>query len=210
MYLQVFIVGLLAGISPGPDFFVVTKNSLGSGRWAGISTALGIGAALIIHVSYTILGFAWIIQHYPEIFHLIQLLGAAYLVRLAIPALLAKIHKDSSTIELKPELQLKREGWLGFRDGFFCNVLNPKAPLFYLSIFAQFLTPGTPGWVRWIYGLETILAVGSWFIFLSVVISSGGFRELYQRFRHWVDRILGAVLLYFAGRIIWSVIRSGN
>lgn len=96
----------------------------------------------------------------------------------------------------------------GFRDGFFCNVLNPKAPLFFLSIFAQFLKPGTPVWMEWVYGLETIVAVGGWFLLLAGVVSSRGFREFYNRSKHWFDRTLGAVLMYFAARIIWSVVKG--
>jgi RhtB (resistance to homoserine/threonine) family protein len=207
MFLEVFLVGLLAGISPGPDFAVVMKNSLTLGRPAGRATALGIAAALIIHVSYTILGFAIILEHQPKLFRLIQLAGAAYLVWLGWhsirsgPAGEPALAATAATVEA-------RSDWNGFWDGFLCNALNPKAPLFFLSIFAQFLTPGTPEWVRWIYGLETIAAVGGWFVFLSHVISSDRFRQFYGSCRHWFDRALGAVLLYFAFRIGWSVFRG--
>jgi threonine/homoserine/homoserine lactone efflux protein len=65
MYLEVFIVGILAALSPGPDFVVVTKNSLGIGRKFGIATALGIASALIVHITYTVLGFTIILEKSP-------------------------------------------------------------------------------------------------------------------------------------------------
>jgi RhtB (resistance to homoserine/threonine) family protein len=208
MYLEVFLVGLLAGISPGPDFVVVLKNSLGFGRRAGKATAFGIAAALIFHVSYTVLGFAIILHKLPGLFRFIQVLGAIYLIWLGWSGL------RSRAVALKEDSDGPGEILSGdksfaesFRDGFLCNLLNPKAPLFFLSIFAQFLTAGTPGWVRWIYGLETIMAVGGWFILLSFIITSLSFRRIYGRYRHWFDRILGAVLLFFAIRILGSVFK---
>jgi RhtB (resistance to homoserine/threonine) family protein len=208
MYFEVFLVGLLAGISPGPDFVVVLKNSLGFGRRAGKATAFGIAAALIFHVSYTVLGFALILHKLPGLFRFIQVLGATYLIWLGWNGL------RSRGSDLKEDNGVTGEAFLGdknfgegFRDGFLCNLLNPKAPLFFLSIFAQFLTAGTPGWVRWIYGLETIMAVGGWFILLSFIITSLRFRRVYGRYRHWFDRALGLVLLFFAIRILGSVFK---
>ena len=208
MYFEVFLVGLLAGISPGPDFVVVMKNSLSGGRGSGRGAALGIATALIIHVSYTVLGFAVLLQHYPGLFHGIQLAGAAYLIFLGLQALRSRPAPPQTAPLAETAAGTAPSGISrGFRDGFLCNLLNPKAPLFYLSIFAQFLTPATPGWVRWIYGLETVVAVGGWFLFLATVASSEHFRKVYVKSRHWFDRALGLVLLYLAVRIIWSAIK---
>jgi RhtB (resistance to homoserine/threonine) family protein len=203
LFVEVFLVGLLAGISPGPDFFIVMKNSLGFGSRVGIATALGIAAALIIHISYTILGFAFIIQQSPTLFHIIQFAGALYLIWLGWNAL--KSSAAETNLEMEKEKGRKKI-MQGFRDGFLCNVLNPKATLFFLSIFSQFLHPDTSNAVRWIYGAEIILAVALWFTLLSVVISSARFKALYNKYRIWFDRLLGLTLLYFALRIIFSFV----
>jgi threonine/homoserine/homoserine lactone efflux protein len=79
MYIEVFLVGLLAGMSPGPDFFVVLRNSLRFGRHIGVATAIGIGSALMIHITYTVLGFAFLLHQHPALFRLVQGLGALYL-----------------------------------------------------------------------------------------------------------------------------------
>ena len=74
-------------MSPGPDFFLVTKNSFGYGRKIGIASALGITVAMMVHATYTILGLAMIIQRLPYLFATIQLLGAVYLAYLGISSL---------------------------------------------------------------------------------------------------------------------------
>jgi threonine/homoserine/homoserine lactone efflux protein len=148
MFAEVFIVGLLSGISPGPDFAVVMRNSLSYGWRAGIASALGIGVALSVHVTYTVLGFAIILRHLPLLFQLVQLLGAAYLFWLGLHAICSKPSRHSID-EVHRSSGVKSFG-SGFRDGFLCNLLNPKAALFFLSIFSQFLTPRTPHWMRWV------------------------------------------------------------
>ena len=211
MYLQVFIVGLLGGISPGPDFFVVLKNSLGHGKRIGSVTALGIGLALTIHISYTILGFALILQKNPPIFQIIQVTGAIYLIWLGLKGLFSKTASHQELIDNPSEAKIcmKRiEGKSlaeGFREGFFCNMLNPKAAFFFLSIFSQFLTVETPFWVQWCYGLEIIIAVGGWFILLAALASAPFFRRFYNMYHHWFDRVLGLALFYYALRIIWGL-----
>ncbi|TPE69674.1 LysE family transporter [Halalkalibacterium halodurans] len=206
MFVEVFIVGLLAGMSPGPDFFIVMKNSLGFGARVGILTSLGIASALIVHITYTVLGFAFLIETYPALFFTIQLLGAAYLIWLGFHAIRSSPpKKEEAVIEETQPIQSTKDSKSsiqGFKEGFITNLLNPKAALFFLSIFSQFITPQTADWVRWMYGLEVVVAVGLWFSFLAIFISYKHFRRFYQTHSYWFDRFLGAALLFFAIRII--------
>lgn len=73
-------ITLLAVVSPGGDFAMVTRNSYLYGRRAGIFTAIGIAAAVWIHVGYTLLGVSILLLQSPNLFHAVKLLGAAYLV----------------------------------------------------------------------------------------------------------------------------------
>ncbi len=210
MFLEVFIVGVLAGIAPGPDFAVVMRNSLGFGRRSGRLTAFGIAAALVLHVCYTVLGFAVLLQQNVNLFHLIQGAGAVYLVWLGLQALRSgPAGAENAAAESLVADGTKRR-WESFRDGFLCNALNPKAPLFFLSIFPQFLTKDTPQWMQWVYGLEIVVAVGGWFVLLALIGSSAWFRRFYHRNKHWFDRILGGVLLCFAVRIFAAIAGWGE
>jgi RhtB (resistance to homoserine/threonine) family protein len=205
MFLQVFLVGILAGISPGPDFFVVMRNSLTYGLRVGVSTAVGIAFALIVHISYTVLGFALILQESPSLFKVIQAAGALYLLWLGSHAVRSRAQSLQSEQETAATAELsQKSAFSGFVDGFLCNMLNPKAALFFLSIFSQFFTEETTILTRWIYGFEVIVAVGLWFVVLACIVSNATFRSFYQRWQHWFDRLLGAVLIYFGLKIFWS------
>ena len=85
--LAVITITLLAVISPGPDFAMVTRNSLLLSRRAGVLTAVGIGLGVLVHVAYTLLGLGLLIQQSLWLFNAIKLLGAAYLVYLGLKML---------------------------------------------------------------------------------------------------------------------------
>ncbi|MCY8234960.1 LysE family translocator [Priestia endophytica] len=207
MFFEIFLIGILSGLSPGPDFFLVMKNSLGFGRRIGIATALGVASALVVHVTYTILGFTYIIEKFPSIFIIIKLAGSLYLLWLGFHAIRA-VKQSKAEKEMGLKVNADKSVKQGFREGFICNVLNPKAALFFLSIFSQFISSDTASWIRWIYGIEIILAVALWFTFVSSVISYKKFRNFYEKYNHWFDRCLGAILIYFAIFIVYSTIHS--
>ncbi|YAR64199.1 LysE family translocator [Bacillus cytotoxicus] len=208
MYIQVFLVGLLAPMSPGPDFFIVMKNSLDFGSRTGIATAIGIALALVIHITYTILGFTVILQKYPAVFIIIQLLGATYLIWLGWNAIRSTSKETNEITEDLKNEKISKNLFQAFKEGFLCNVLNPKSALFFLSIFSQFISTNTPDWIRWVYGVEIIFAVGLWFVVLATIISYGKFRLFYRRYSFWFDRFLGTVIILFALKIIFSVVKS--
>ncbi|MEA1006584.1 MULTISPECIES: LysE family translocator [Bacillus amyloliquefaciens group] len=198
MYIEIFLIGLLAALSPGPDFFIVMKNSLSKGRKYGVVTAIGVASALIVHVTYTILGFTFILEKWPSVFRVIKFAGVLYLLWLGWNAIQSKPQSNKSTLENDKGQIGSSSIWKGFMEGFLCNVLNPKSALFFLSIFSQFIGNNTPGWVRWIYGGEVILAVGLWFVSIAGLISKEFFRNMYHRYMHLFDRGLGIILIIFA------------
>lgn len=206
IFLQVFLIALLAGMSPGPDFFIVMKNSLGYGKKIGIASAMGVGSALLIHASYTILGLALILQKYTYIFKGIQILGALYLAYLGIQAIISTFSVKEVNFEYSENVCDSKTFLQGFKNGFVCNILNPKSVLFFLSIFSQFINSSTPRWMEWLYGFEVALVVGGWFVILSIMISTKFFSRIYTKCRKWLDRFFGGLLLYFAYKICNSVL----
>lgn len=82
--IAVITITVLAVISPGPDFAMVTRNSLMLSRRAGVQTALGIGMGVLVHVAYTLVGVGLLIQQSLWLFNAIKLAGAGYLVYLGM------------------------------------------------------------------------------------------------------------------------------
>lgn len=150
-FLTITIFMILAAISPGPDFALVSKNSLCYSRKAGCYTSLGISFGILFHASYCVLGLGFIIAKSVWLFAIIKYMGATYLIYLGVKAMLAK---RETTLEIGSHLAKCMTNTQAFRQGFLCNALNPKAILFFLALFTMIATPSTSIWLQIFYGLE--------------------------------------------------------
>ena len=190
--LAVVTITILAVISPGPDFAMVSRNSLLLSRRAGLLTAFGIGGGVLVHVAYTILGVGILIQQSIWLFNVLKLIGAAYLIWLGIRMLRAKRASDAPSA---PALALSDRAAL--RTGFLTNVLNPKTTIFVVSLFMQVVQPSTPLAVQIGYGTFISAAHVIWFALVAMFFSAGRVRDQILAVRHWIDRVFGVMLVGF-------------
>ena len=190
--LAVITITLLAVISPGPDFAMVTRNSLLLSRRAGVLTALGIGLGVLVHVGYTLLGVGLLMQQSLWLFNAVKLAGAAYLVVLGIGMLRAQPVDGGPA---SAPAALSDAGAL--RVGFFTNALNPKTTIFIVSLFMQVVQPATPLAVQLGYGAFVSVAHMAWFALVALCFSSGVVRDRLVAARHRIDRAFGGLLIVF-------------
>lgn len=190
--LAVITITLLAVISPGPDFAMVTRNSLVLSRRAGVLTALGIGLGVLIHVSYTILGVGVLIQQSLWLFQTAKWIAAIYLVYLGIVMLRARPGGSLAEGRTAPLSDLA-----ALRTGLLTNALNPKTTVFIVSLFMQVVRPDTPLATQIGYGAFIAVAHIGWFSLVAVCLSTGAVRERLLSVRHWIDRIFGGMLVSF-------------
>lgn len=201
-FLTVAIIHLLAVISPGPDFAMTVKNSLSFGRKAGIYTAIGMGLGIGIHVIYSLIGIGFIISQSIIIFNIIKYLGAAYLIYIGIKSLRSK---PSNALEYEIDNNKKNLSNIeALYAGFLTNVLNPKATLFFLSLFTQVINPETPLFIQTLYGAEMMIATAVWFSVLATFFSHKVFRNKIIKIKHHIERVLGAALILLGIKVAVS------
>jgi RhtB (resistance to homoserine/threonine) family protein len=190
----VVTITILAVISPGPDFAMVSRNSLLLSRRAGVLTAIGIGGGVLVHVGYTMLGVGLLIQQSLWLFTMLKLLGAGYLIWLGVRMLRARPASEDRVVDAAPvALSTIR----ALRIGFLTNALNPKTTVFIVSLFMQVVQPSTPLAVQIGYGAFIAAAHIVWFALVALFLSSGAVRHRILRVRHWIDRAFGALLVVF-------------
>ncbi len=191
---------LLAVASPGPDFAVVLKHSLVHGRAVAVWTSIGIGAGILLHVAYSLLGIGLVISQSTFAFNLMKWAAAAYLLWLGINALRSK-PQTAQTESDDREFGDVPSAAKAFTIGFVTNALNPKATLFFLSLFTVIVSATTPTTVKLSYGIYLSLATMAWFTLLSMVLGSNRVRQWLRRSAHWIDRGMGVVLIALAARL---------
>ena len=137
-----------AAISPGPAFVVAVRSAMAYDRRTGIFTAFGLGLGVAVHVLVVLCGLAVLLQHYTFVFDVIRYAGAAYLIYIGGKAILLTKRRDKAAPgDAIPDVPQAREmisGRKALSVGFFTNLLNPKAVVFFTAVFTQFIGPGTP------------------------------------------------------------------
>lgn len=192
-FLTVALIHLLAVASPGPDFAVVVRESVAHGRKAGTYTAMGVGTAIFLHVGYSLLGIGLIVSQSIVLFNALKWAAAAYLLYIGIKALRAK--PASAGDAPLNVVAGERTARGAFTSGFITNGLNPKATLFFLSLFTVVINPHTPMWVQAGYGVYLAVATGLWFCLVARLFSQERVRAGFARMGHWFDRAMGGVLV---------------
>lgn len=185
----VAVVTLLAVISPGPDFAMVTRISLGAGRRAGMLAAFGIACGVSVHVTYTVLGFGWVIQAYPQSLEGLRYAGALWLIWMGVQGLRAR------PVAAASGEATEMTGWAAWRAGALCNALNPKTALFFLALFSQGIDPSTPRTVQVGFGGFIALAHLLWFAVVAVGLTHPQVTRRIQRIRHRVEQAVGLCLI---------------
>jgi len=183
--------------SPGPDFAVVIKQSINLGRRNAIYTSIGVGSAILVHVAYSALGIAILLQQSPWLFAALKYLCAGYLVYIGIKSLRAKPSNDDGAIEVVVDAA-SETFTRSFKLGFITNVLNPKATLFFLSIFSVVVAASTPNLWLGAYALYLSLATAAWFCLVSMIFSQQGVRRKFLALGHYFDRLMGVILILLA------------
>lgn len=201
--IAVALFTILAVISPGADFAMVTRSSYAQGRKAGLAAALGIALGVQVHVLYTVLGIAVIISQSPALFLAMKVLGAGYLIYLGYKSLTntTRIRLDGLGQDDSASL------WMALRSGFLTNALNPKTMLFVVSAYTQVVQPGSPLAVDFAYGAFMSVAHWLWFSLVAVFFSSAALRKAMIERRVVVDRLIGVALIGLGLAVMVSGVR---
>jgi threonine/homoserine/homoserine lactone efflux protein len=213
------LVAILAVMTPGPDFAIVTRASLAGGRRAGVLATLGIGTGLLVHASAAAAGLSVVIATSAAAFTVVKLIGAVYLLVLGVLALRGALRRrrDPDPDAAAAVEALATPGTPGtpgtgrrsfrtaraaYTQGLLTNVLNPKAVLFFLSLMPQFI-PAGGSVVAWTMLLTAILiaAALSWFALVAVLVVQLRGVLTRPRVARTVEGTTGAVFIGLAGRL---------
>lgn len=208
-FITIAVVAFLGAVSPGPDFIMVTKNSLTYNRKIGFFTGIGVGSGTLIHVFYTLVGIGVIVSQSIIAYSMIKYLGAAYLIYLGYKSLKTKkenidIVRENFTAggETQNNSRIKQISPIkAFRQGFLCNALNPKATVFFLSIFTQIIGPKTPLAIQVLLGIECTVIITLWFTIVALIFSNERLKNKIRGVKHYIERTMGVVLVLLGLKI---------
>lgn len=217
--LALLLVWIAAIVSPGPDLVQIIR--LGSrSRSDGIWTALGIMAGNTIWISASLLGLAALLSATPAILKVLQLVGGGYLIWMGFGAVRSwwiqrqrqESHAEARAVD---RAITALEGgqsigvWRALRTGIATNLSNPKAVLFFGSVFAQFIKPDMgSGWGIFIATFLIITGV-LWFVGFAILVRT--FAAKITRNGAVIDLITGVIFMALGMFMVWQgVMGIGN
>jgi len=135
-------------------------------------------------------GLAILMIHYPYAFHVMAMLGGLYLAWLGIKALRfagqgSQEQHDVSSVSY----------WQSARDGLAIALMNPKAALFFLALFSQYINSNMGAALKmqlWgmVFAIDTV-----WYLLVALLLAEGPLLRWLKRNRVWVDRMMGCLLI---------------
>lgn len=230
MHLTVTHLAAFAGVmalgtmSPGPDFAIVLRHAVASGRRAGFATAVGIATGILGWVLLAAVGVAALILTSPMAYLVVKLAGAAYLVFVGLRTLWTAIaarrdltpaaHADLAALAAAFDvprhrrrrfrwspLVWDRRHWAAFRAGLLTNVFNPKVAVFFLALLPQFLPEHPTAGDTLVLAAISFAVTAGWFTTVTLVV--GAIRRLLDRraVRRGLDTLTGSALLALGLRL---------
>ncbi len=159
--------------SPGPDNIFVLIQSAAYGKKSGMAVVCGLMSGCLIHTTLVAFGLSAFIQANDEIYLILKVFGAAYMLFLAF-----KVYKSKQSLSALPTVASSKDFIQLFKQGFIMNVLNPKVSIFFLAFFPAFIFSDSVPLFKQFYGLGFLFIITSFIVFSSFVFLSGFFSKL--------------------------------
>lgn len=197
----VFAVVLV--LVPGPDFAVVTKNTLAAGRRRGAWSAGGVATSNAVQGAAAATGLGAVIAGVRPLFEAIRWAGVAYLAFLGAQAIGSALRGRYSSFDGDAgggsgTAMVALHGW---RQGFLSNITNPKVLVFYVAVLPQFLGGGVAVPVLFVFALSHAVLSLLYLLLLTTFLDRARAILARRRVRRGLDAATGAALLGFSARL---------
>ena len=198
-FLTVVIMHMFAVMSPGPDFALITRQSIRYGRQIAIWTSAGIGTGILFHSSLAISGILILIASNDFFVSLLKIICSSYLLYLGFVSLIKSSDFNENSFDTS-----KWTSAGSFITGLITNITNVKALLFFITLFSVILNTQDT-WNLAIFGLYMAVATFVWFSLVSYIFTSDILKKNFLSFFKIFEKFLGLALVIIAIRILVSL-----
>lgn len=202
LFLTVALVHIVALMSPGPDFFFVSQTAVSRSRKEAMMGVMGITAGVMVWAGVALLGLHLILEKMAWLHNIIMVGGGLYLCWMGYQMLRGALKKEVKSEEA-PTVELA-SGGKSFVKGLLTNLANPKAIIYFGSVFSLFVGDNVGSAERW--GLFVLIAIETfaWFSLVASLFALPKMRRGYQRLAKWIDGMAGALFTGFGIHLIIS------
>ena len=197
---NLILVHLIGLLSPGPDFFYVSRLAAQSSRKNALAGVFGISLGVFIWATAAILGLAILFTQFPMIQGIIVLFGGSYLAYLGYKMTRVKNNAVFNDTASRASISALTE----MRKGLLVNLSNAKVVIYFSSVMSLLLVNINQTWqvalALTIILLETFL----YFYVISLLFSRKIIKQFYANYSRYIDNFAGVVFLGFGGYLIYQ------
>ena len=201
--LNLLIVNLFGLLSPGPDFFYVSRVAAMSSRRDALCAVIGVSLGVFIWASATILGLAVLFTAMPAVQGIIMMLGGSYLIYLGSQMVQVRENVAFADTGFK-QTQYKNDALKEIRKALWDNLSNAKVVIFFSSVMSMVLN----GLHEPIQMLTALMAIVTecflYFYIISVLFSRPMAKRFYSRYSRYIDNVAGVIFILFGLFLIYS------
>ncbi len=203
-WLSVATICILGAMTPGPSLAVVLRYSVGQSRHAGFACAVAHGLGVGFYAVITMTGLGILFQTVPAFRNIVSVLGALYLIYLAIRAWRAA--GSGARFESDQNGQVADTMTQAARDGFMIAFLNPKIALFFLALFSQFVSPEFEWGGKFLLAFTAAGIDAAWYCLVAVGLSHGAVLPWLRAHSMWIERIIAILFVVIAMRVLIGIL----
>ena len=189
-----FILAVLALMSsPGPSHLLMLSNSATYGFKRATATIFGDLSANMLQMFAAVLGLSFLITSSSNIFNFIKWIGVAYLVWNALNMFFKK-----NNLKKVKKINSKKIFNKLYLQGFITSASNPKAIIFFASLFPQFIVIDQNIWIQFIILSLTYVTIDGILLMTYGLGASWIVSFIKKNSAIWVNRIGGVLMLITA------------
>lgn len=195
------ILHFFALISPGPDFFFVTQSAIRQSRKHALFAALGISLSILVWSICALSGLHFLFQKIAWLQQVLMVFGGLYLLYLGYLMLKSASQQKSTTLAAAEPTEsivpTQKSYSTLFLQGFLTNMANPKALIYFSSVFSLAIQPNAELIEQ--LSLLTLIFTESlfWFALVALLFSMQKMNTAYQKFSKWIDGVTGGIFVSF-------------
>ncbi|PRI11655.1 lysine transporter LysE [Leucobacter massiliensis] len=203
IWLSLLTTSVVISLTPGAGAVNTMSNALSVGWRRSLWGVLGQQLALLAYILIVAAGVGVIVASNPVVFTAIRYAGAAYLVFLGLRLILSRPNPAAPS---EVESGYRGESaWSLLRRGFWVNILNPKAVVFFLAFVPQFVRADEPLLPQYLVLIGTIVGVDILVMWFFFAVAARPFRRYVStpRGQRILNRVFGGLFIAMAALLLF-------
>ena len=199
LWSQFAIVCLLGAMSPGPSLALIIRNSINFNRTSGIVASIAHGLGICLYATVTVIVLEFILRNSELIFFVIQICGSLFLIILGLVFVFKKNNEN--------QIETYQINSSSFTQGFIIAIINPKILIWFIAIYSQFIDINASLLNKTILVLTPSIIDAIWYSLVAILVTGYGLKEILNKNKFVIQKIIGILLILIAFSLIYSLIR---